>query len=756
MKRSGEEMRQILGRVTREEFVGRTTELDRLVSHASRPDDARALLILLAPLAGVSELLRQTYDELFRRQEQVVPIYYSLPQTETTAVSAAIEFLTTFLLQYIAFRRDEPSLCHASLTLSDLVQLAPAADLHWIEELVEAYNRQRFGDDDRELVRFCLTAPSRIKLRDVRAFVMFDAVQLTNFAGSPVPLASELVRALMFANAPFALAGLRREILDAVERAGGNTDSLDVMRLERLEGEQARDLVMSASRRQGVAITDETRDLLVQQLEGSPFFITSMLLAAREKHLSLDSYLSCERIYVDEVLGGRLNRYFTLVLERVAPEPETRGALVRLLCESFKSARGSNRASFESWRKRLNLETVEVEQILRRLHIQELVNWHGATVDAEIGPTPWKDYLRSRFRLDSLHEPRALVVAEMMADALKRAPQTIAQHYRRVAGIRLRELLGKFNAQRVPTVLFDSARFVGVYKGLTPEEIGARLDTETDLLRLPQVFHTASGVAFSPELKEFGEESSVVAHAFEGATYTDENEIVWVVAKIESKLEASRKQTESWLSLLDALDRKSGFVSTQFWLIAKEGFSPEAIDLIHERGAYGSGEQEFEILAARLSEMEGSIQPGDEDSEVELIIPMGSDYELLAATTAEQLARRLNFRPEAINQIKTAIVEACINASEHSLSPDRKIYQRFRVEDDKLVITIASRGIVPLNIHGNNEDPKVEQDLEDETGDPAEQRRGWGIKLIKTLMDEVEFERVDEGTSLRMTKYLRS
>ena len=154
--------------------------------------------------------------------------------------------------------------------------------------------------------------------------------------------------------------------------------------------------------------------------------------------------------------------------------------------------------------------------------------------------------------------------------------------------------------------------------------------------------------------------------------------------------------------------------------------------------------------------MEGSIQPADEDNEVELIIPMGADYELLAATTAEQLARRLKFRPEAINQIKTAIVEACINASEHSLSPDRKIYQRFRVEDDKLVITIASRGIVPLNIHGNNGDPNVEQVLEDETGDPAEQRRGWGIKLIKTLMDEVEFERVDEGTSLRMTKYLRS
>src|SRR5688500_9374275 len=131
---------------------------------------------------------------------------------------------------------------------------------------------------------------------------------------------------------------------------------------------------------------------------------------------------------------------------------------------------------------------------------------------------------------------------------------------------------------------------------------------------------------------------------------------------------------------------------------------------------------------------------------------MGSDYELIAANTVEQIARRLNFRPEAINQIKTAIVEASINASEHSLSPDRKIYQRFRVEDDKLVITIASRGVVPLNVGGIDE-PEIQ---EDESVDAADQRRGWGLKLIKTLMDGVEFERVDEGTSLRMTKYLRS
>ena len=134
-----------------------------------------------------------------------------------------------------------------------------------------------------------------------------------------------------------------------------------------------------------------------------------------------------------------------------------------------------------------------------------------------------------------------------------------------------------------------------------------------------------------------------------------------------------------------------------------------------------------------------------------MIIPMGEDSELVAARTVEEIARRLNFRPEAINQIKTALVEACINAAEHSLSPDRKIYQRFIVEDDKLVVTVSSRGVVPVQLSGQNGQEASTTDEKEGT----KSRRGWGLKLIKTLMDKVEFERVDDGTQLKMTKYIR-
>jgi serine/threonine-protein kinase RsbW len=546
---------------------------------------------------------------------------------------------------------------------------------------------------------------------------------------------------------------LRREVLDAIERAGGNSNSLEVMRLERLADEDARNLVTSAAHRQQVSINDETRDLLVQQLEGSPFFITALLQAAREKHLALDSYLACERLYVDELMGGRLNRFFSSVLEQVAPEPETRGAVIRLLCEA--APEGNRRVSFDSWRKRLKLESVDVEEVLRRLHSEELVNWDGETIDAEGMSSVWRDYLRSRFRLDALHEPRALVVADVMAEALKRAPQSIARHYRRVASLRLRELLGKFNSQMVPKVLFHFAEFAAVYKGAATEEILAGLNADTDLLHLPQVFHTASGVSFSRSLRQFGEESSVVAHAFAGAVYTEANEIVWLVAKVDSKLEAGRALVEDCLGLLEHLARESGFVRTQIWLVANEGFSAEATALLRERNAFGSSQQQFELLTTRLSDGgAGGASLSDGGDEFVFILPMGADNELMAATTVEQVARRLNFSPEAINQIKTAVVEACINASEHSLSPDRKIYQRFRVEDDRLVITISSRGIVPANIAANIQANSGERQSQIEAA-AADERRGWGLKLIKTLMDEVEFERVDEGTSLRMTKYLR-
>jgi serine/threonine-protein kinase RsbW len=244
------------------------------------------------------------------------------------------------------------------------------------------------------------------------------------------------------------------------------------------------------------------------------------------------------------------------------------------------------------------------------------------------------------------------------------------------------------------------------------------------------------------------EEHCLVAHTFEEGNYSDAREVIWLAADIESKLEVDVNVVRVWCDRFDNIAERLGFSRFRIWLISNEGFSEEANKLLDRRKAFGSSRQQLELLASRVREtVPSEVVQSAEPDEFLMVVPMGEDNELIAANTAEQIAKRLTFRPEAINQIKTAIVEACINASEHSFSPDRKIYQRFRVESDRLVITISSRGIVPANLNGTKSGSEVKE--------AAEERRGWGLKLIRTLMDEVEFERVDDGTSLRMTKYLR-
>jgi serine/threonine-protein kinase RsbW len=159
------------------------------------------------------------------------------------------------------------------------------------------------------------------------------------------------------------------------------------------------------------------------------------------------------------------------------------------------------------------------------------------------------------------------------------------------------------------------------------------------------------------------------------------------------------------------------------------------------RNAYGSGRRQVGLLRRFLNAPPSDSVPLAEN-EYEMVIPMNGESELIAAHAVEEIAKRHNLDAKSINQLKTALVEACINAAEHSLSPDRKIYQRFRVEEDRVVLTVSNRGLRLTSRMPADE--------------PTEGRRGWGLKLMRRLMDEVTIEHVDDGTRIVMTKYLRA
>ncbi len=183
------------------------------------------------------------------------------------------------------------------------------------------------------------------------------------------------------------------------------------------------------------------------------------------------------------------------------------------------------------------------------------------------------------------------------------------------------------------------------------------------------------------------------------------------------------------------------FASYKIWLVAPEGFSDEALRLIAERNGIGSSRRHVELLVCQFGDE--TISPENEVSdEYDIVIPMGEDTEMIAAHTIEEIAKRHDFPAKTINQIKTALVEACINAAEHSHSPDRKIYQKFAVSNDRITITISNRGLRLAD--------KAATTISSQEG-----RRGWGLKLIQGLMDEVKVEQTDDGTRITMVKIVK-
>src|SRR5437870_8246569 len=132
---------RILARVNRDEFLGRDAELRQVVRHASALEGSRALLLLATPDAGASELLRQSYDQLFARRGQPVPIYFSFKRGEIETREVARRFFQNVLQQFVAYRRVDPALCTAPLTFNDLLERALPADYELIGTLLESFER---------------------------------------------------------------------------------------------------------------------------------------------------------------------------------------------------------------------------------------------------------------------------------------------------------------------------------------------------------------------------------------------------------------------------------------------------------------------------------------------------------------------------------------------------------------------------------------------------------------------------------------
>ena len=135
---------------------------------------------------------------------------------------------------------------------------------------------------------------------------------------------------------------------------------------------------------------------------------------------------------------------------------------------------------------------------------------------------------------------------------------------------------------------------------------------------------------------------------------------------------------------------------------------------------------------------------------VELQLPSRLGCEKVAMDTAANVARQMGFTEERIEDLKTAVAEACINAIEHGNRFDETlpIGVILSVDAETLEVKVSDTG---RGAHRPVEAPDIDKKLQGE-----QSPRGMGMFLIESLMDEVEWVRCPHaGSYARMVIRLR-
>ncbi len=130
------------------------------------------------------------------------------------------------------------------------------------------------------------------------------------------------------------------------------------------------------------------------------------------------------------------------------------------------------------------------------------------------------------------------------------------------------------------------------------------------------------------------------------------------------------------------------------------------------------------------------------ENSVEVRLPSRLGYERIAMGTAASMAKLMGFSEDRIQDLKTAVAEACINAIEHGNQMNASV-------PVGVILSMPHPGELEVKVLDDGSGmktpaptPNIDRKM---TGE--ETARGMGMFLIQSLVDEVEWVPGIEGQS---------
>lgn len=464
-----------------------------------------------------------------------------------------------------------------------------------------------------------------------------------------------------------------------------------VVALEEFTAREGTLLAEGLARHLGVEFRGEAAQPFAAYCAADPFVLSSVVHAAALAGTPLDSTPAVARTYVADLRRGTLGAYFSALLGAWLGGLERRCALEWLAGEH-------PHAAAEKWRGRVSLDDL-------------LANLAGAGM-AIAGPSGWvprrwpaaRDWAALQLARPEAIESEAAKLATAVLAAAHAAGGELAREP-------LRRRIASSLAEAVPAAAFPSR------------------------LRFREVCEVASEPLPGGEL--------FLCYGFTGAQRTASSAALLAVAvadpeaRLGSVLEEMENRVRLAVPFAESRAAPAGIAGAEKWVVMRQPEPGDAEWAASHDAQLLDFERFNQLIAARSGVGVAARW------ETVLRLPPEADFELAAVRALDLLVERAGCAPQAASQARAALVEACLNAFEHSRaggSPasEASIEVRLAASPGCIEMAVSNPG-APFAPGGAG---------------PGQSslHRGHGLKIIHAVMDQVIVSSDLNGTTIRMTK----